>query len=141
MSQDHRTPSADESPIPTRWKRELFYALAWLPPLGILAFVMPMFSPIFEKLHEKEMLPKLSEWVLGFASFSGEYYHLPTVFVFVMLRALAEYFVIVSRRFQYRDLCYHVWCFSVICTGLLLWYVFCTASLSPVFKMSKVVVE
>jgi hypothetical protein len=146
MSEASSTTNGDPPPSGDPWefprlKRELLYALAWLPPLVVMVWWTDAFGPIFAKLDEKEQLPKLSLWLWTFARFSDEYFQLPSVFVYVMLRTLAEYFIIVSRRVRCRELCCHVWCCGVSCSGIFLWAVGLTASLSPVFKMSSAVIS
>lgn len=123
----------DEPPTWARWERNLTYALLWVPPIAILLAAMTCGDPVFCKLDEKGNLPHFSRLLWMAARFNEQYFFLPVVFVFAMLRALAEYCIIVSRNFRHRKLCLYAWLLGVVCVGLLLWFICVRSAMAPLF--------
>jgi hypothetical protein len=127
-------PPADRRSTPALLKRAWTYALAWLPPLAVVIWLLPLFVGILKKHDEAGNLTELTHWTFAFVQLNGAWYYLPSIFAFVGAVAAAEAFLHSVYRAGLDHSAGRVWLVSVVCLGLLALSILLAALLQmPVF--------
>jgi hypothetical protein len=129
------TPHTGRRSTLTCWDRALAYALAWLPPLGVMVWFLPRLAVLFRKLEEKGELPEPAHWTLAFVRFDQACYHLPAAITFVSAVVAAETLLGLTRRTRWERLGIPAWWLWIIGVGLDAWCLALAPLLLPVFKM------
>lgn len=114
----------------SRTCRAWIYAIGWLPPAIYIFYMLPHFDPILEKLDEAGELSPLTNWVWTCSRVNQGFFYLPAVVGLVMLIALAEFILVVTRSSQLGRV---VWTTVVLGTGFVAVAILVKASMLPVF--------
>jgi type II secretory pathway component PulF len=109
--------------------------IAWLLPLGLMAYFVPRFEESFNSLRERAELPALTEWLLWFALRDKSLFYLPSVLALVLL-VCGDFSMASCLQHSPRKRLYWIWFGSVVFTGLATAAVVTTALLLPLMKMN-----
>jgi hypothetical protein len=121
--------TTDRPLLPMPWARICIYALAWLPQLTLMVYIIPQFGPLFERLDEKGGLPGLSRWVWGSVYFNLEWSYLPLVLSLMILLAAAEFIIAEGRE---TNLAWRAcWLAAVASIAIFIWFIFLGALMLP----------
>ena len=110
--------------------------VAWLPFLGLVAFVVPKFEDLFSTLRERAELPAVSEWLLWFAWLNKALFFFPCVLVLLVF-VVADVGVAGVMRRSHRESLYWVWFAAVIVLGVVAAVLVAFALLLPDLKAMR----
>ena len=121
-------------PAPDGWCRGWIYALAWLPPLGVMVWFLPRYVVRLQKLDDQGELPGHVHHALAFVRLDQTYYHLPVVLVIVSAVTVAELLQRATRRERRDRLGELTWRLWVVGVGVFAWLFALGPPLLPVWK-------
>ena len=140
------TEATSESAAPTRsdpslpiFVRAVIYGVVWLPFLGLVAFYVPRFDGLFEKLRERGELPALTEWLMWFGALNHALFCLPCLVLFGLLLAADASMAGMLRRRWRKGSLYRIWFAGVIIAGILAAALGMVALLLPAWKMGTTI--
>lgn len=120
-------------PLPG-YARAAIYGVAWLPLLGLVAFLVPRFEDLFSNLRARAELPAVTQWVLCLAWANKALFFLPSLLMLALL-ALADLGVAGLLQRAQRESLYWAWFVAVIASASLAVVLVAAALLLPVLKM------
>jgi hypothetical protein len=132
------SPRADPRRTVTHWRRAWVYALAWLPPLGVICYFLPRYAVLYAKLDEQGELPGHVHWVLAFVRLNQAYFYLPAALAFLTAVAVAEVILSARPRAQCERTGVLAWRLGVVCVVLLAWLLALAPPMLPVYRMGSV---
>jgi type II secretory pathway component PulF len=109
--------------------------VAWLLPLGLIAFFVPQFEDLFSSLRARAELPALTEWLLRIASLDKALFFVPSLLVFVLL-VFADIGMAGFLQRSTQKWLYWIWFGSVVVMGIVFAAIVTIALLLPMLKMS-----
>jgi hypothetical protein len=124
---------------PSAKARRLGYALIWVPTLVLLFYVLPQFTPIFDKFEKTGDLPKLTAWLMAVVRMNDSAFYVPVLAFVLGLLILDAQVVAWLRKRQKAEALVWSW-FVVVCSlSIGAFFLVGYSMISPVFKMSGAV--
>jgi hypothetical protein len=110
---------------------------AWLPFLYVVTICLPRFAPILVKLEEKQELPSLSLWLLGFLRFNVATFGLPLIVFLAVIIILDFRIARIPPSLKRGNLANWIWFGTNILLAICAFLLTVIGSVQPVFKMSS----
>jgi hypothetical protein len=118
---------------PSAKVRRWVYALIWIPTLVLLLFVVPQFTPIFNKLEKTGDLPEFTAWMMAFARMNNRAFFLPVLAIVLGLLILDARVVVLLGQSQWADALVRSWFIAVCCLSFAVLALVVYAVVSPLF--------